>query len=375
MLGASSPMLRHAFAALLGALSTGAVQMPQRTPPEFPADVRLIRLDVSVVDKSGRPVPGLRPEHFEVKEDGRTVPVSYFEAVAAGAPPAAVPADAPAAEPAGTPAPRRMLLLVDAGAMSPGQMRRARQAVTGYVLQAREGEWLRLANLATGQVWDGHMPRERTRLLAAARSLQRRVSPWAVESSDAGARIVESVETAGGPGQPSETETSGRGLSQFAQGAGLLGTLEALITELETVPGRKALVLISPGFPQMRGLDRRLQRVATLARGAATTVYYVDAAGQDGLIPDWGESLRPAFEVAWMRSGGAQDLAEATGGFTSRFHDSLLPALDRVSAEMKTYYVLGYAPPRADRGFRRVSVKVKVPGLSARTKKGYLASR
>jgi VWFA-related protein len=372
MLGAPSPpMLRHALAALLGALSTGAVQMPQRTPPEFPADVRLIRLDVSVVDKAGRPVPGLLPEHFEVKEDGRPVPVSYFEAVAAGA----AAADAPAAEPAGTATPRRMLLLVDAGAMSPGQMRRARQAVTGYVLQAREGEWLRLANLATGQVWDGHMPRERTRLLAAARSLQRRVSPWAVESSDAGARIVESVETAGGPGQPSGTETSGRGLSQFAQGAGLLGTLEALITELETVPGRKALVLISPGFPQMRGLDRRLQRVATLARGAATTVYYVDAAGQDGLIPDWGESLRPAFEVAWMRSGGAQDLAEATGGFTSRFHDSLLPALDRVSAEMKTYYVLGYAPPRADRGFRRVSVKVKVPGLSARTKKGYLASR
>lgn len=232
------------LAAVLVAGSASIVQAPQR-PPEFPAGVRLIRLDVSVVDKRGQPVPGLLPEHFEVKEDGR----------------------------------------------------------------------------------------------------------------------------------PSEAETSGRFLSPFAQGAGLLGTLEALITELEGVPGRKALVLISPGFPQIRGLDRRLERVATLARGAATAIYYVDAAGQDGLLPEAGQRLRPAFEAAWARSGGAQDLAEATGGFTSRFDNSLLRALTRASAEMRTYYVLGYAPPRADARFRRVSVKVKIPGLSARTKKGYLAPR
>ena len=358
-------------AVVLAAASTGLTQAPPRNPPEFPADVRLIRLDVSVVDKAGRPVPGLLPEQFEVKEDGRTVPVSYFEAVS-GLPSPGAGVVETAVE---APLARRILLLVDAGAMSPGELRRARQAVAGYVLQARGGEWVRLANLATAEVWDGHMPHERARILAAARTLQRRASPWAVHSSDAESRIVERNDRAPERDQPSETETSGRSLSVFAQGVGLLGTLEALITELEGVPGRKALVLISPGFPQMRGLDRRLERVATLARGAATAVYYVDATGQDGLLPDYGERLRPVFETAWMRSGGAQDLAEATGGFTSRFDNSLLPALNRAAAEMRTYYVLGYAPPRADGRFRRVSVKVKVPGLSARTKKGYLAPR
>src|SRR6185295_4719505 len=119
------------------------------------------------------------------------------------------------------------------------------------------------------------------------------------------------------------------------------GMLESLITELQGVPGRKALVLVSPGFPQMRGLDRRLQRVSTLAREAATAVYYVDVTAMDALLPEPGQSLRPAFEGAWLRSGGAQDLAEATGGFTSRFDNSLLPALARVSAEMRSYYVVG----------------------------------
>ena len=42
---------------------------------------------------------------------------------------------------------------------------------------------------------------------------------------------------------------------------------------------------------------------------------------------------------------------------------------------MRTYYVLGYTPPLADGRFRKVSVKVNRPGVSARTKKGYLAPR
>jgi VWFA-related protein len=372
LVAVTAAMSPYLLAAALAAASISLAQSPPRGLPEFPTDVRLIRLDVSVVDKAGRPVPGLLPENFEVKENGRAVPVSYFEAFVEGeAAGMEVTADEPAEA---VPSARRILLLVDAGAMSPGQLIRARQAVTGYVTQARDGEWVRLANLATGEVWDGAVPAERTRLLAAARGLQRRASHWSIRAYESDARIVERTDSEVDRDQPSETETSGRALSVFAQGVGLLGTLEALITELEGVPGRKALVLISPGFPQLRGLDRRLERVATLAHGAATTVYYVDAAGQDGLVPEPGRRLQPAFEMAWARSGGTQDLAEATGGFTSRFDNSLLPALRRASAEMRTYYILGYAPPRADGRFRKVSVKVNLPGLSARTKKGYLAA-
>ena len=82
----------------------------------------------------------------------------------------------------------------------------------------------------------------------------------------------------------------------------------------------------------------------------------------------------PAFEMAWNRSGGATDLAEATGGFTSRFSNTLLPALTRIGGEMRNYYVVGYVPPKPDDGrFRSVRVKVTARGAIARTKKGYLA--
>ena len=184
------------------------------------------------------------------------------------------------------------------------------------------------------------------------------------------------METEGGPGFPSETETAGRFLSAFAQGIGLLGTVEALLTQLDGLEGRKALVLLSPGFPQMRGLDDALERVATLARQAATAVYFVDAMGLDGLVPEPGRSLPPAFEAAWNRSGGAQDLAEATGGFTSRFSNSLLPALARVGSEMQSYYVIGYSPARRRRrAFPQRKGQGREAGASVRTKKGYLAGR
>ena len=84
-------------------------------------------------------------------------------------------------------------------------------------------------------------------------------------------------------------------------------------------------MLISPGFPNLMGLDHELQRVATLAREAATAVYYVDSVGLEAAVPEPGRPLPSLFAEAWRRSGGSQDLAEATGGFTYRFCNSILP--------------------------------------------------
>jgi VWFA-related protein len=147
-----------------------------------------------------------------------------------------------------------------------------------------------------------------------------------------------------------------------------------VLVQLAAVEGRKALVLISPGFSQLFGLDRQLEEVATLAREAATAIYFLDSVGLEAHMPEPGRPMVSLFAEAWRRSGGAQDLAEATGGFTFRFSNSILPGLERVSAEMRTYYVVGYVPTRPEDGrFRSVTVKVGIRGAGVRTKKGYLA--
>ncbi|HVR70899.1 MAG TPA: VWA domain-containing protein [Vicinamibacteria bacterium] len=367
-------MLLGLSAAALAA-SLGAAQEPKL--PEFRADVRVIRLDVSVVDRKGRPLPGLAPEDFTVFEDGRPVEITYFEAVDGSG---GVATSADSAVTLTAPPPRRILLLVDTGRMAMGDLIRARQSTARYLReQAGEGDWVRLVNLSTGWAWDGRIPEDRERLETAALALEGRMSFWAGLgdgdwSSGFGRPIEDRIEFDAGTGFGSEGHTSGRFLSQFAQSAGLLGVLESLLVQLEGVAGRKALVLISPGFPQLMGLDRELQKVATLARQSATAVYFLDSVGLEAVVPEPGKHMPGAFETAWRRSGGSQDLAEATGGFTYRFSNALEPGLARVAAEMQTYYVVGYTPSRPEDGrFRRVKVKVGVRGASVRTKKGYLA--
>src|SRR5947209_4732892 len=44
----------------------------------------LVQTDVTVLDKRGRFVDGLTPEQFELRVDGRAVPLSFFERVTAG---------------------------------------------------------------------------------------------------------------------------------------------------------------------------------------------------------------------------------------------------------------------------------------------------
>jgi VWFA-related protein len=352
------------------ALSSGQ----ERKPPEFRSDVRMIRLDVSATDRKGRPVAGLLPADFKVTEDGRPVEIAFFEAVASAT------AGAPAANDetllAALPA-RRMLILVDADSMTTTQLIRARESTARFLRESTaEGDWVRLVDLSSGRAVDGHIPEDRVRLESAARLLRRGASIWGGDGGRQSDPIVDRVERVRSAEGPGEASTTGRFLSTFAEASGLLGNLESLLIQLNGVEGRKALVLVSPGFPQLQDLDQRLEKVASLAREAATAIYFVDSAGLDGLIPERGRSFVPVFEAVWGRSGGAQDLAAATGGFTSRLSNSLVAGLSRAASEMRTYYVLGYLPSRPDDGrFRELKVRVNVPGIEARTKKGYLAGK
>ncbi len=351
---------------LAAALTQATPQAPR--PLEFRSDVRMIRLDVSVVDGIGRAVAGLRAEDFEVREDGRAVPLVYFEAIGS-APGVGEAQAATLAEPAPE---RRVLLLVDLATMSHGQAIRARTSVARFLKEGtREGDWVRVANLSTGRVWDGRIPEDRERLGRAAATLRR--GPLLLGGGGVTGVIKDRLEEFPDDGS-SSAETRGQFLSIFAEASSLLDTLESLIVQLGGVAGRKAIVLVSAGFPQWRNLQQRLERVASLARESATAIYFVDAAGLDGVTPEPGARLRSPFETAWARSGGAQELAEATGGYASRFSANLVPALTRIGDELRTYYVVGYAPQRPDDGrFRSVRVKVRADGLAARTKKGYLA--
>lgn len=379
------------LAALLSATSqAGTPQSPSRPPSRepltFSSDVRMIRLDVSVVDGSGRPVRGLAPRNFSIFEDGKPVELTVFEAVEDGSPATSEPVEGGAALSLAVRAEaqpsselrQRIVVVADPFGLTPMQLARVREATSGFIAhQTRDGDVIRLINLATREVWEGLIPVDRARLSSLGRRLSRHRNPLFKPGGD-GESIAEQIDfdmeddTREAFSQSLRNE---RFLSQFSRTGELLGLFDEILIQLAAVPGRKSLILISAGFPVVRLLDERLERTAHLAREAQAAIHFVDAFGLDGLLPEGpGHKMKPIFEEVWERSGGSQDLAEATGGSVSRFANVLTSALTRAAEEARSYYIVGYAPKRKDDGrFRTVKVRVDRGDLTVRTKKGYIA--
>jgi VWFA-related protein len=371
------------------AVQTGApaAPLPRTTEPlTFASDIRMIRLDVSVVDGHGRPVRGLGVENFSVLENGKPVELSFFEAMEDGALATSVRGeDSPGmslAVRAETPSPgglgQRIVIVTDPGPLTPMQLARVRQATSDFILhQAKDRDIVRLVNLATRQVWEGLIPNDRMRLASVGRVISRQANPLFKAGGD-GDTIAEQIDLDMEEDVReaySQSTRSERFLTQFARTGELLGLFDEILVQLAGVPGRKSLILVSGGFPQFRQLDERLERTAHLAREAQAAIHFVDAFGLDGLLPEGaGQKMRPIFEMAWERSGGSQDLAEATGGFVSRFANVLTSALTRAAEEARSYYIVGYVPRGKDDGrFRSLKVRVNRDDVTVRTKKGYIA--
>jgi VWFA-related protein len=93
---------------------SAAAAPPAPAPPSFgeAVEVNVINVDVYATDKSGRRVDGLGKDDFEIREDGKPVPISYFQVVGGGPEKAPSPAGGPAAPEASAAEPADAMSLV-----------------------------------------------------------------------------------------------------------------------------------------------------------------------------------------------------------------------------------------------------------------------
>ena len=375
---------------LAAATESRSTSLPRPSPtPEpltFASDVRMIRLDVSVVDKGGRPVRGLSAGDFSIWESGKAVQLSVFEAMEDGALATSALGEDGSAMSLTVRAPfgnerragQRIVIVGDPSGLGPKQLARMREGMAGFITsQAKDGDIVRLINLATREAWEGRIPEERFRLAALGRTLAQRRNPLFRGRGD-DSTIAEQFDNGAESDVRaafSESQRSERFLSQFSRTNELLSLFDEILIQLAAVPGRKSLIFISSGFPEMRTLGKRLEKTAHLAREAQASIHFIDAFGLDDLVPEEpGQRLVNLWGSAWERSGGSQDLAEATGGLVSRFANALTEAVSRAAEEARSYYIVGYVPLRGDDGrFRTVKVRVNRSDVAVRTKKGYIA--
>jgi VWFA-related protein len=401
---------------LVVAGAAAAQQPPAAAKPVTEAvQVHVVNVEVFATDRDGVPVLDLKPEEFELREDGHVVSLSNFLApaaarVAAGA--VEAESDRPPAGPLGDDTQRVMVVFVDN--LNLGYMGRKRAlGPLGDYLEARVRDGWRVLVVSYDRSLHMLTPltRDPTAVAAAIAALQHTTTegsmlglqkqrllrdmgrPMATEAGDAGELM---------------RETLLRELEMFAEeqlrlNKSLLEALGRFADSLAGLPGRKALLFLSDGiqsrvcdelfreyqarFPGRSqfidtmsrfSLSLRLGDVTRRANASRVTFYTINARPEMGAGQGTAEDTVPNLEAvetieAMSREESLTEFAAGTGGLRLSNTPALADALQRVTSDIEGAYLLGYTPSHVGDGrYHKLSVRAKRAGVSVRCREGYL---
>jgi VWFA-related protein len=405
-------------AALLMAAAADPLQQPT-----FRSTADVIAVDVRVVDGDGQPVPGLGPERFDVRINGKRRRVVSADFVRLGT-------DADARSPTG-PAPRAesapargrtFVLAIDQSSFEVGAAKRAADAALGLVNGLSPADRVGLFVYPAGARVEPTTDRVAVRTALAGvigiRSVLRSqynlrpseivditAQSVAASASSVAARGRATLDAASALTDPAVvvqqrecptdpecvsrifSEASALALHLEGQAAISLGGLEQVIRALGVLPGQKAVVLLSAGVlvsdrpggrPDVGDVARPMGQMAAEA-GVSVYTVHVDpsfsglysatkrrSSGDErdrdrGMLGQWLE----AFSAA---AGGTLIHVPVGGG---EF------AFDRILRETSAQYLLGVEPDQADRDgrARQLRVTVGARGVTVRSRQWVVVPR
>jgi Ca-activated chloride channel family protein len=151
----------------------------------------------------------------------------------------------------------------------------------------------------------------------------------------------------------------------FGNQTHLYDAVHESLTQLENVDGRKVILLFTDGadFGSRRGSGEALER----ARDKEVMIYGI------GLETEFfnGQTYVRSKPDSILRR-----FANETGGgfFDLKKNADLGASFTRIAQELRSQYLLGFSPATLDGKVHRLEVRVKRPGLQARSRRSYVAS-
>ncbi|HVB55593.1 MAG TPA: VWA domain-containing protein [Candidatus Acidoferrales bacterium] len=392
-------------------LSSLAAQPQESAPAQFAgqspvlrSSSELVRIDVEVTDRSGKPVKGLRADQFIVTDDGHAQKVSIFsyediEAVETAseesAKPIVVAVDSPVAVAVQALADqvrdRRMLVLFfDLTSMATDDLMRAHDAAAKFVKQQMAGaDLVAVVTFSSNLRVIADFTNNRATLDKAIAQLLPGVSSQLSNPLYATAqnREYDVQQDTGAAYTPDETEFN------FFNTYQKLEAIESLANVLGAIPGRKSVIEFTGGITQTGEENRTQLRAATdAANRADVSIYSIDARGLFDTAPG-GDVTADAATSTSMFTGASvfhqtdqredsrdtlATLSTDTGGRAFFDLGDLSDAFPRIEQDNTGYYLVGYDPGaniKHDGSWHAVHVKVNAPGVRVRYRNGYYAPR
>ncbi len=302
--------------------------------PLFHSTTSLVHVTVTVTDRDGRPVNGIRREDLKLFDNGTPREIQYFGQE--------------------TNSPLTLGLVVD---LSGSQVRFWEQhrdnvrRFIGQVLGPNDRAFLVSVPAMAFLVTD---------LTGSQRDLFEGVDSL-------GPRIYDRAPFGG----PCIVERA-RNLRAALQHCGTLlwnGVWASAKQRMQTQEGRKALIVMSDGMDT--GSQHTLEETIEAAQSADTPVFSIVA---EPLGPaGW---LAPGAKFAVKRKAGQlRKLSEETGGRHFNEEADSSDIFKQIESELRSLYVLGFTLPEADHDgkFHKLEVKSARSGLKVRFRKGYVA--
>jgi VWFA-related protein len=384
--------------------STQSSPRPGQSPLRVSSD--LVRIDVEVTDKSGKPIKGLRADQFTVTDDGKPQAISSFSyadiesietAGAEDAKPIVVPVDndgpnTPSAAAASDRLRDRRLLVLffDLTSMQPDDLIRAHDAGEKFVKQQMtKADVVAVVAFSTKLSVLANFTNDHAILEKAISRLTETSSSDLSNPLYAAAANGEYdvQEYTGAAFTPDETEFNVFNTDQK------LAAVEGLANVLSGIPGRKALVEFTGGITQTGEENRTQLRAATdAANRADVSIYSIDSRGLLA-APPGGDTTTNAATGTSMFTGASvfhqtdqredsrdtlATLSTDTGGKAFFDLGDLSEALPKIQQDNGGYYLVGYnlgAEVKRDGRWRTIHVKVSLPGAHIRYRDGYYAPR
>jgi VWFA-related protein len=371
--------------------------------PSFKADVRLVRVDVSVLGRDRQPIHDLTAADFRVTEGGRPLAIRTFDVVVvpgSGVLPTVVPAiedrrpaiaTPPTESTPPAPAPAfgagRLIVLVMDDDMTPANPKWGTQARNiARAIVGRMGPADRLAVQFTRAASDRlELTTDRQKLLAQ----------------------IETYSPGGYLALP-PTDTGADEVPRYWRSMSSLTFTTAAIASL--TDRQKMLVYVGPGIPinpewgqDYHGdLTREMNALFRAAERANVVVYTFDPTGSDGLEdyardkfllaartrPTPGGSRTPMDRQMLIAQASARDVARWTTNFSAAVasntggralirSDNAAPAVEQMFIDTDVYYVLAVEPGVAapDDRFHEVRIEVARPDVEVRARRGYHYTR
>ncbi len=388
-------------AALLTVVLLCAPLPSQQSDYTFRSESDLVLVNVTVKDKSGKFVPGLKPDNFTILEDNKPQKIVSFDVENVDAmPPLKVAQANPLPEGAsGQTNPvsaadtssqfasqfkdrRLIVLFFDLSAMEPDEIDHAVTSAEHYLeAQMAPADLVSIVSLGSSLLVNQDFTADRALL---KKQLDEFSSGTGQGFEEGSTGTTEGTPDTGQPFTADDTEYNIFNTDRR------LEALRSVAEQLAYVQQKKSLIYFSSGMDRT-GIENQseLRAAVNAAVRSNLAIYTMDMRGLQALVAG-GEAQNASLRGVSAYSGQATlnalnsnfttqetlvTLASDTGGRAFLDSNDFSKIFTGVQQDTSTYYLLGYhsTNPARDGRYRRIVVKSSVPGVKIDYRRGYYA--